>query len=369
MPVSSRVVFIFLSFSHTFMYDNLDPSAAAYFKNKKILITGAAGTIGAALVERILPFEPRVLRLLDNNEEKLFFLNLHYRNRENVRGLLGDVRDRERMARAMHDVDCVIHTAALKHVGLGEYNPFEVVKTNLLALQGLIECAIDANVGRFIFTSSDKAVNPTNVMGGSKFIGERLIASANAYRGNARTVFTSTRFGNVIGSAGSVIPIFRKQLAAGKPLTVTNPGMSLFFMTLAESVDLVLSASTLALGGEIFVPKMHAMKLMDLAESMSAILAPGKKIPIHEIGLRSGEKLYEELFSDHELPRCLETERMFIVLPYFEETELAIDGHDFAKLSPSDYPVDSKWASQTYSSKQVQPLSKSAVLELMKTQL
>lgn len=351
------------------MYDNLDASAAAYIKNKKVLITGAAGTIGAALAERILRYQPQVLRLLDCNEEKLFFLDLQYRSRNNVRGLLGDVRDRERMARAMQDIDCVIHAAALKHVGLGEYNPFEVVKTNLVALQGLIECAIDANVGKFIFTSSDKAVNPTNVMGGSKFIGERLVASANAYRGRARTVFSSTRFGNVIGSAGSVIPVFRKQIAAGGPLTITNPGMSRFFMTLSESVELVLSAVTLGLGGEVFVPKMHALRLMDVAESMCEILAPGKKIAIEEIGLRSGEKLYEELFSDHERPRCLETQRMFIVLPYLEETELAIEGHDSAKLSSADYPIESTWATQTYSSQKVRPLAKSAVMQLMRTEL
>ena len=167
-----------------------------------------------------------------------------------MRCLLGDIRDRDRMARARHGADAIVHTAALKHVGLGEYNPFEVVKTNLLALQGMIECAIDANVDKFIFTSSDKAVNPTNVMAGSQFIGERLIASANAYRGSARTVFASTRFGNVLGSSGSVIPVFRKQISDGGPLTVTNSTMSRFFMTRRESVDLVLSALTLARGGK-----------------------------------------------------------------------------------------------------------------------
>src|SRR5262245_26235406 len=153
------------------------------------------------------------------------------------------------MRRAIQGVDIVIHAAALKHVGLGEYNPFEVVRTNLVALQDLVECCIDANVEKFIFTSSDKAVSPTNVMGGSKFIGERLVTAGNLYRGRARTVFASTRFGNVLGSAGSVVPVFRRQIADGGPVTVTHPQMSRFFMTARQSVQLILSALVSSLGG------------------------------------------------------------------------------------------------------------------------
>lgn len=351
------------------MIEHLDRLASAAIKDKTVLITGAAGTIGAALARRVLDYEPKALRLLDNDEEKSFFLNLKYRERSNVRVLLGDVRDRERMQRAAHGVDILFHTAALKHVGLGEYNPFEVVKTNLLALQSLLECAIDSNVGRFVFTSSDKAVNPTNVMGGSKFIGERLVASANVYRGSARTIFASTRFGNVLGSTGSVVPVFKQQIEAGGPLTVTNPAMTRFFMTLQESVELVLSALVLSLGGEIFVPKMHALKLSDLAQAMCELLAPGKNIEVRDVGLRSGEKLYEELYSEHELPRCLECDKLLIVLPYFEETRIELRGHDFARLGPGDYPVKSAWAKHTYSSASVNPLEKQAVLELVRGEL
>jgi UDP-N-acetylglucosamine 4,6-dehydratase/5-epimerase len=184
----------------------------AAIKGKRILITGAAGTIGNVLCDRLLTLNPGVVRLLDHDEERAFYLDLKHRGNPRVRVLLGDIRDRDRMQRAIQDIDIVFHTAALKHVGLGEYNPFEVVRTNLVAIQSLIECAIDANIEKFVFTSSDKAVNPTNVMGGSKFIGERLITAANIYRGRKRTIFSSTRFGNVLGSAGSVVPIFQKQI-------------------------------------------------------------------------------------------------------------------------------------------------------------
>ena len=351
------------------MIDDLNSRAGPAIKGRKVLITGAAGSIGTMLAERMLAYEPEVLRLLDNDEERSFFLSLKYRERRNVRVLLGDVRDRERMMRAVQGIDLIVHAAALKHVGLGEYNPFEVVKTNLLALQTLIECAIDANVGKFVFTSSDKAVNPTNVMGGSKFIGERLVTSANAYRGRARTIFSSTRFGNVLGSAGSVVPVFRRQIAAGGPLTITHPTMTRFFMTLRESVDLVLSALALSLGGEIFVPKMHALRLVDLAEALCTLLAPGKNIEKQQIGMRHGEKLYEELFSAHELPRCLETERLLIVLPYLEEAELQIAGHALERAGPADYNLKADWVKKTYSSETVPPMDRAQVVELLRGEL
>src|SRR5436190_11960188 len=165
------------------MLTDIDRKAAQLVEGKTILVTGAAGTIGTALTERLTTFRPKVVRLLDHNEEETFLLSNRYAGRDDVRALLGDIRDQERMKRAIQDVDIVFHAAALKHVTLGEYNPFEVVRTNLVALQNLIECCIDANVEKFIFTSSDKAVNPTNVMGGSKFIGERLVTAGNLFRG------------------------------------------------------------------------------------------------------------------------------------------------------------------------------------------
>jgi UDP-N-acetylglucosamine 4,6-dehydratase/5-epimerase len=333
-------------------------------RGKVVLITGGAGTVGSALAERLIPYEPKSLRLLDHNEEKTFFLDLRFRQHENVRVLLGDIRDRGRMTRALQGVDILIHTAALKHVELGEYNPFEVVSTNLTALQSLIEVALDLEIERFVFTSSDKAVNPTNVMGGSKFIGERLVVAANGYRGARRTIFCCTRFGNVLGSAGSVVPVFERQIAQGGPLTITEPEMTRFFMTLGESVDLVLTATAVSLGGEIFIPKMHAIRLQDLAEAMIDRHSPGRAIAIEHIGLRPGEKFYEELITEHEQGRCLELERLLIVLPYLKDWGVGVGGRTH-KPGPDDYPDQPRWTRQLFTSRTATPLSSAAVRDLL----
>jgi FlaA1/EpsC-like NDP-sugar epimerase len=343
---------------------DLSDRVARCVRDKTVLITGGAGTIGAALAARLLQYDLRALRLLDHDEEAAFYLNLAYRHHDKVRVLLGDVRDRSRMVRALQGIDIVVHAAALKHVEMGEYNPFEVVSTNLSALQSLIEIALDLEVERFVFTSSDKAVNPTNVMGGSKFIGERLVTAAMGYRGPRHSVFSCTRFGNVLGSAGSVVPVFERQIAAGGPLTVTEPEMTRFFMTLDESVDLVLAALVASLGGEIFVPKMHAVRLQDLAEVMAEMHSPGRPVPVERVGLRPGEKFYEELITDHELTRCLETERLLIVLPYLEGWKVQTGGAAH-QPAPDDYPDGPRWARQLFSSRTATPLSKPAVRRLL----
>jgi FlaA1/EpsC-like NDP-sugar epimerase len=346
------------------MLSDFSKRIAGCVRDKVILITGGAGTVGTALVRRLIQYQPRQVRLLDHNEEKVFYLDLQFRHQQNVRPLLGDIRDRSRMTRALQGVDILIHTAALKHVELGEYNPFEVVSTNLTALQNLIEVALDMEVERFVFTSSDKAVNPTNVMGGSKFIGERLVVAANGYRGNRRTLFCCTRFGNVLGSAGSVVPVFQRQIAEGGPLTITEPEMTRFFMTLDEAVELVLTATAVSLGGEIFIPKMHAIRLQDLADAMVERHAEGREIAIQRIGLRPGEKHYEELITDHEQGRCLETERLLIVLPYLKDWGVEVGGR-IHKPGPDDYPDKPRWTRELFSSRSAAPLSRAAVQALL----
>jgi FlaA1/EpsC-like NDP-sugar epimerase len=350
------------------LISNLSDRIACCVQGKTVLVTGGTGTVGAALAQRLVEYDLKSLRLLDNNEEKAFFLELAHRGHPKVRVLLGDIRDRSRMVRAMQDVDIVIHTAALKHVELGEYNPFEVVNTNLTALQSLLEIAMDTEVERFIFTSSDKAVNPTNVMGGSKFIGERLVTAANAYRGPHRTIFCCTRFGNVLGSTGSVVRVFERQIAQGGPLTITDPGMTRFFMTLDEAVDLVLGAMTATLGGEIFVPKMHAIRLQDLAETIIDLYGGGRPIPIQKIGLRAGEKFYEELITESEQQRCLETERLLIVLPYQEHIVVGLPERPH-KPGPEDYPDKPCLTRQLFSSRTARPLSRAAVHQLLERHL
>ena len=230
--------------------------------------------------------------------------------------LVGDVRDLERVRMAMNGVDVVFHAAALKHVELGEYNPFEVVETNLRALDNVIRAALDANVSRVIFTSSDKAVNPTNVMGASKMMGERLVTAANDIRGSRNTRFCSVRFGNVLGSRGSVVPIFAEAALRGEPLRLTHPDMTRYVMTVTESARLVAEAGGLMLGGEVFVTKMHAIKIADLARVVVDELCQGRKrSEVLHTSPRMGEKLYEELVSADEISRAYESDHMIVVLP------------------------------------------------------
>jgi len=300
----------------------------SWLTGKSVLITGASGTVASGLLHEILQAQPRVIRALDSHEHSLFLLQQRIGEIKQVRWLLGDVRDAERLRRAMTGIDVGFHCAALKHVSIGEYNPFEIVQTNLVGLQNVILAAIENRVDRVIFTSSDKAVNPTNAMGASKLMGERLVAAANEMRGSAGTRFASVRFGNILGSNGSVAGIFRDQIAHGGPVTLTDRRMTRFVMGLQESVRLVLRAAELAAGGEVFVLKMPALRIADLAQVMIRHLAPRfdrrpEAIEIVEIGAKSGEKLYEELLTDAEVPRAFGDEELIVYLG--ERAELEAD--------------------------------------------
>nr|MDA8389049.1 SDR family NAD(P)-dependent oxidoreductase [Nitrospiraceae bacterium] len=220
-----------------------------FYRDKRILITGAAGTVGKEIVRQLFSMRPAELRLIDNNETELFFLMEEYRDR-GVSCYLGDVRDGEKLSKLSKGIDILIHSAAFKHVILSEYNPFDAVQTNIIGVENVIRAATACNVGHVLFTSSDKAVNPTNVMGTTKLMGERLITAANSVNNGGRTIFSSTRFGNVIGSRGSVVSVFMRQIRKGGPLTITDRRMTRFVMTVGEAARLVLKALTLAKGGE-----------------------------------------------------------------------------------------------------------------------
>ncbi|NLJ87379.1 MAG: SDR family NAD(P)-dependent oxidoreductase [Epulopiscium sp.] len=290
------------------------------FQGKKILVIGGTGTIGQGLVKELIKRNPKVVRVFSRDEYKQFKMEQELGRLDNIRFLLGDIRDKERVRRAMEGIDMVFHLAALKHVPSCEYNPFEAVKTNVIGTQNVIESAIHHRVDRVIYTSSDKAINPTNTMGATKLLAERLMSSADYYKGGERPIFAVVRFGNVMGSRGSVIPLFKKQIIENKKITVTNPNMSRFMMSITEAVNLVLKASEYAVGGDVFVLKMPVVNLKDLAEvvieeTCKKYDLPKEEIKIENIGLRPGEKIYEELMTKEEGERAEELEEMFRIYP------------------------------------------------------
>ena len=331
---------------------------------KRILVTGACGTVGRELIRQLLEaYKVKELVGLDNNESELFSIEQEFADYDQASFFLADIRDRDRLCDKMNGIDLVFHTAAFKHVLLCERSPFEAVQTNIHGVQNVIYAAIENDVERVLFTSSDKAVNPTNVMGTSKLMGERLITAANSNLRTAGPVFTSTRFGNVLGSRGSVIPIFSDQIRRGGPVTVTDPEMTRFIMSIEEAVHLILNAGELSRGGEVFVTKMPAIRIGDLAEVMIQELAPvcGRRpedIEIQIIGHKAGEKMYEELMNTEETRRSWELERFFVILPAFADIYREID---------YDYPdIKSREVDKAYKSDNEVPLSKDQLAVFLK---
>jgi FlaA1/EpsC-like NDP-sugar epimerase len=296
-----------------------------FYAGRKVAITGAAGTVGRELVKQLLQSDAEEIRLLDNAESALYALEGEI-NDCRAHCFVVDTQHLQQLERFVTDVDDLFHCAAYKHVPACERNPLAAVQNNIVAVQNVITASRNAGVKRVLFTSSDKAVNPTNVMGTSKLMGERLITAANTLDLNNDTVFASTRFGNVLGSSGSVIPIFRRQIVLGQPITLTHREMSRFVMTPSESALLVLRSLQLAQGGEVFITKMPALNIFDLAERMRAMLAPSDgEGEIKIIGARPGEKLFEELMTEEEMARAYVMEDFIVVLPAFRNIYDRID--------------------------------------------
>jgi len=317
------------------------------WRGKTVLITGVCGTVGRELLRQVRGRSPDEIIGIDNNESELFFLDEEYRNDPCVHLYLGDLRDRDKLLRKMQGVDIVLHAAALKHVILCEKTPRDAVQTNILGTQNVIDAAHANQVERVIFTSSDKAVNPTNVMGTTKLMGERLMTAANAHRRGNGPIFASTRFGNVLGSRGSVIPLFRQQIARGGPVTLTDREMTRFIMTIEEATRLVLDSVFLARGGEVFVTKMPVVRIEDLARAMIAELAgEDADIEIQVIGSKPGEKLYEELMNDEETRRTIELPNYFVVLPAFK---CVYESIEYRYPDMSDVGLDKPYNSSTES--------------------
>lgn len=336
------------------------------FENKSILVTGACGTVGSELVRQLLTlpeYAPAEAVGIDNNETQLFFLDQQYLKDDRARFYVADIRDRDELIRKMAGINIVFHCAAFKHVILCERSPEQAVQTNILGVQNVITAALANNVEKVIFTSSDKAVNPTNVMGTSKLMGERLMTAANNKRRNG-PIFLSTRFGNVLGSNGSVVPIFHNQIAKGGPITLTHRDMTRFVMSIEEAVKLVIDSAILAKGGEVFITKMPVVRIEDLAKAMIEELAPRygyapKDIEITEVGVKPGEKLYEELMSQEETRRALELKNYFCVLPAFRGIY-----HDIQYVYPE---LVSKVVTKPYISAEEKPLGVAQIRQLLKS--
>ncbi|MEO8436813.1 MAG: SDR family NAD(P)-dependent oxidoreductase [Chloroflexota bacterium] len=304
-----------------------------------MLVTGGSGTIGARLVDRLLELDTGVVRVFGRDETKQFYQRQRHPGRNDLRFLIGDVRDRDRLIRAMEDIDVVFHCAALKHVESGEYNPFEATQTNVVGTQNVIDACLAADVGTMILTSSDKAANPTSVMGASKLLAEKLVSAATNYRGPHRTTFASVRFGNVLGSRGSAIELFARQVAAGGPVTVTDPSMTRFVMTTDRAVELAIRAAEVARGGELFVFKMPVARLADLVAATIDHVAPRSGLDPASIGTeamapRAGEKAYEELMTQDESTRAYDIGEMYAVLPSIDVHPLVVEAYRAAPSAP-----------------------------------
>lgn len=283
------------------------------WQNQTVLITGGTGSFGRKFAEIMLhEYHPKKLIVFSRDELKQHEMRqVHPDTADSpIRYFIGDVRDRERLYRAFSGVDVVVHAAALKQVPACEYNPFEAIQTNINGAKNVIDAAIDQGVKRVMALSSDKAANPVNLYGATKLCADKLFTQGNSYSGEGRTRFSCTRYGNVVGSRGSVIPVFRKQRQNGK-VTVTDPRMTRFWLTLEQGVHFVIQCIEQMHGGEVFVPKIPSMRIMDLAEAV----APGCQVEF--IGIRPGEKLHELLISSEESRYTVELRDRFIIKPVF----------------------------------------------------
>lgn len=283
--------------------------------NKTILVTGGTGSFGKCFTQYVLEnYEPKKIIIYSRDEFKQFNMaNQFKKYKDKLRFFIGDVRDRERLYRAFEGVDYVVHAAAMKQVPACEYNPIEAIKTNINGAMNIIDAALDKNVKRVVALSTDKAVNPINLYGGTKLVSDKLFISANAYAGMKDVCFSIVRYGNVAGSRGSVIPFFRDIIAnGGNELPITDYRMTRFWISLEEGVQLVIKALSEAKGGETFISKIPSFKITDLAQA----ILPGCKMP--EVGIREGEKLHEIMVTREDSMTTYEYDKHFIVYPHME---------------------------------------------------
>ena len=324
------------------------------FKGKKILITGGTGSLGQALTKRLLKEGVDVIRIFSRNENKQVVMESEF-NDDRLRFLLGDIRDQTRLERALEDIDIVFHAAALKHVPVVEYNPFEAIKTNVICSSNVIEACLHENVEVAVGVGTDKAVSPLNTYGATKLLMEKLFVTAGNYldQKKHRTKFLSLRYGNVLGSSGSVIPKFIEQIKSGGKISITDPTMTRFSITMDQALEFILSSVSMSKGSEVFIPKIKAYDIETVKEAMKGLFdnVKDKKIPV-----RQGEKYHETLINADELKYTIETDSRYIISRVFA-----------SEIKKGTYPKMQKMKlEKQYSSDVVQKMNKEELIKLIK---
>lgn len=322
---------------------------------KSILVTGGTGSIGTALVKKAISDKAKLIRVFSNDENGLYEMESEYGNHKNIEYVIGDIQNEETVSEIVKDIDIIFHAAALKHVDRCELNPLETINVNIIGTKNIAKAAQKENVKRMILISTDKAVNPIGVMGATKLLGEKLISAEASHKTN--TIFASVRFGNVFHTRGSILPRIEKQISNGGPITLTDPEMKRFFMTKDDAVKLIISATTLAKGGETFVLKMPLIRLKDLFEAMKETLSSKygykpSQIKTKIIGSRPGEKLIEYLLTSFEMENVLETKDFFIIPPL--------------NVSVKSYPNTKKPKNPQSYFKEIKILSKNEIVKILK---
>jgi len=326
------------------------------FENKKILITGGTGSLGTALTTRLLKTDVDTVRIFSRDELKQSQMQSHFTD-ERLRFLIGDVRDKDRLEKAVQDIDIVIHTAALKQVPIIEYNPFEGIKTNVQGAQNLVDACLSNDVEFALAIGTDKAVSPFNTYGATKLLMERLFVSANYYKGEHKTKFSCVRYGNVLGSRGSIIPKFIEQIISGDKITITDPNMTRFNITIDQALDLIFRVIKNTVGGDIHIPKLNAYKVGDVKDVLLDLMDSKneeKRIPV-----RIGEKHHEILINEHEIRNTYEN----------KDNDYVIYENQLTKDHSEKIPNSKKAALTTgYSSDKVKLVSKKELKEIITKQ-
>ena len=322
------------------------------FEGKKILITGGTGSLGTALTKRLLQTNVETIRIFSRDEWKQVKMQSEITD-SRLRFFIGDVRDKDRLSRALKDVNIVIHAAALKQMPVAEYNPFEAVKTNVLGTENLIDSCLDNNVELVLAIGTDKAVSPVNTYGATKFLMERLFVSANFFKGKQKIKFLCVRYGNVLGSRGSIVPVFVNQIKSGKKVTVTDPKMTRFNITMDEALNLIFRAIKNGSGGEIFVPKLKAYTVEDMKDAI--IEGMNSNTESELISIRAGEKIHEFLINYDELRNTFENDEDYVIV------DKQLQDSDFNK----DNTLVTTTLIQPYSSDKVQLLTKDELKEIL----